>query len=117
MPSPPLILISPDIESNGKEHGDRAISLSARYSEALSVVGALPVAMGPTISRKVIAQSVARTDGVLLTGGDDVDPRLYNGRLPQRIRKTVTITPDSGERDFRELLLIDEVFRQRKPLL
>ena len=27
------------------------------------------------------------------------------------------MTPDGGQRDLRELLLIDEVFRQRKPLL
>ena len=29
----------------------------------------------------------------------------------------MTVTPDGGARDLRELLLIDEVFRQRKPLL
>ncbi len=117
MPQPPLILVSPDIESEGKEHQDRSISLSARYAEALAGVGALPVAMAPTISRKLIAQSVARVDGVLLTGGDDVEPRLYNGRLPSQIRRTVNVTPDAGERDYREILLIDEVFRQGKPLL
>jgi len=33
------------------------------------------------------------------------------------VRGTVTVTPDGGARDLRELLLIDEVFRQRKPLL
>ena len=27
------------------------------------------------------------------------------------------MTPDGGQRDLRELILIDEVFRQRKPLL
>jgi putative glutamine amidotransferase len=113
----PLILVSPDIESKGKEHGDCSISLSARYTEALSQAGALPMAIGATISRKIIAECVARSDGVLLTGGDDVDPRLYTGRLPKRVHKTVSVTPDSGGRDFRELLLIDEVFRQGKPLL
>jgi len=29
----------------------------------------------------------------------------------------VSITPDSGERDYRELMVIDSVFRQHKPLL
>jgi putative glutamine amidotransferase len=113
----PLILVSPDIESEGKEHGDRSISLSARYLEALTRVGALPLAMPATISREVIAECVRRADGVLLTGGDDIDPRLYNARLPRSVRKTVSITPDSGGRDFRELVVIDEVFRQHKPLL
>src|SRR5579859_4927945 len=100
MPTAPLILVSPDIESVGKEHQDRSISLSARYAEALSEAGALPLAMPPTISRKLISQCVARADGILLTGGDDVDPRLYNGRLPGHVSKTVSVTPDSGERDL-----------------
>jgi putative glutamine amidotransferase len=112
-----MILISPDFESEGKEHQDPSISLSARYAEALSQAGALPVALAPSIDRKFISQCVARSDGVLLTGGDDVDPRLYNGRLPRRLSQTVNVTPDSGERDYREVLLVDEVFRQRKPLL
>src|SRR5579862_8133999 len=117
MSRPPLILISPDIESKGKEHGDRSISLSARYLEALTGVGALPLAMPATISRPVIAECVRRSDGVLLTGGDDIDPCIYGAKLAKQVRRTVNITPDSGERDLRELLLVDEVFRQSKPLL
>ena len=117
MTRPPLILVTPDIESAGKEHGDRSISLSARYLEALTAAGALPLALPTTISRDALAECVRRCDGVLLTGGDDIDPRLYNSKLPATVRQTVRVTPDAGERDFRELLLIDEVFRQRKPLL
>jgi putative glutamine amidotransferase len=117
MKHPPLILVSPDIENKGREHGDRSISLSAKYLNALTNAGSLPFAMPATISPPVIAECVKRADGVLITGGDDIDPRLYAARLPRSIRKTVNITPDSGERDFRELLLIQEVFRQHKPLL
>src|SRR5262249_41539467 len=75
------------------------------------------LAMPATTSRKVIAECVRRTDGVLLTGGDDIDPHLYAARLPKTVLKTVNTTPDSGERDFREVVLIDEVFQQGKPLL
>jgi putative glutamine amidotransferase len=56
-------------------------------------------------------------DGVLLTGGDDINPNLYAKNMPRAVRKTVETTPDSGGRDLRELVLLDEVFRQRKPLL
>jgi putative glutamine amidotransferase len=117
MNAAPLILVSPDVESKGKEHSDKSISLSARYLDALTRVGALPLAMPATMSRKVIAECVRRADGVLLTGGDDIDPRLYAARVSRTVRKTVNVTPDAGERDFREVVLIDEVFRQRKPLL
>ena len=77
----------------------------------------MPLALPATVSRELIAESVSRCDGVLLTGGEDVDPRLYGNGLPPRLRGTVTVTPDGGARDWRELVLIDEVFRQRKPLL
>lgn len=114
---PPLILVTPDIETQGKEHRDPSISLSVRYLNALTRFGALPVAMPTTLSTDLIAACVKRVDGVLLTGGDDIEPRIYQARLPRAVRRTVQVTPDSGQRDLRELLLIDEVFRQHKPLL
>ena len=112
-----MILVSPDVENQGKEHQDRSISLSARYLQALTAARALPVPIPLSTSRDIIAEYVRRCDGVLLTGGDDVEPKLYSAGLPAKVRQTVETTPDSGERDYRELLLIDEVFRQHKPLL
>jgi len=117
MTAAPLILISPNVEKKGDEFGDLSISLSETYQQALMGCGAIPVVLPATVSRELIAQCVSRCQGVLLTGGEDVDPRLYGNGLPPRVRGTVTVTPDGGARDLRELLLIDEVFRQRKPLL
>lgn len=65
----------------------------------------------------MIQECVGWCDGVLLTGGEDVNPCLYANGLPTILRQTVTVTPDGGARDLRECLLIDEVFRQAKPLL
>jgi putative glutamine amidotransferase len=117
MTKPPLILISANVESTGGEFGDLSISLSETYQQALMSCGAIPLALPATVSRELIAECVGRCDGVLLTGGEDIDPRLYGNGLPPRLRGTVTVTPDGGARDLRELVLIDEVFRQRKPLL
>jgi putative glutamine amidotransferase len=117
MTKPPLILISPNIEKKGDEFGDLSISLSETYQQALMGCGAVPMPLAATLSPQLIAESVRRCDGVLLTGGEDLDPRLYGDGLPPRVRGTVAVTPDGGARDLRELLLIDEVFRQRKPLL
>ena len=113
----PLILISPNMEKKGDEFGDLSISVSATYQQVLADCGALPLILSATVSRDLIADSVSRADGVLLTGGEDVEPRLYGKGLPPRLRSTVNVTPDGGVRDLRELILIDEVFRQRKPLL
>jgi len=112
-----LILASASIEKKGEELGDSSISLAESYQQSLMRAGALPMAMPATTSRKIIAECVRRADGVLLTGGEDLDPRLYDNGLSVELRKKVIVTPDGGRRDLRELLLIDEVFRQHKPLL
>ncbi len=113
----PLVLVTPSIEQKGVEFGDMSISLSETYQRALEDAGMLPVIMSVTVARDIIAQTVSRCDGVLLTGGEDIEPSIYGSRLSAELRKTVTLTGDGGKRDFRELILIDEVFRQRKPLL
>ncbi|HNW07692.1 MAG: gamma-glutamyl-gamma-aminobutyrate hydrolase family protein [Verrucomicrobia bacterium] len=117
MTRPPLIFISPSVEKKGDEFGDLSVSLSETYQQALTDAGGLPLALPALPSREWIAASVRCCDGVLLTGGDDVDPRIYGRKLPPGLQRTVTLTPDGGARDWRELVLIDEVFRQRKPLL
>ena len=77
MTKPPLILVSPNIESKGQEFADLSISLSARYQQALMNAGGIPLTLPATVSREVIAESVSRCDGVLMTGGEDVEPSLY----------------------------------------
>jgi putative glutamine amidotransferase len=117
MTKPPLILISPSIEKEGIEFHDRSISLSEAYPRAVADSGGIPLTMPVGKSRELIAECVRRADGILITGGDDIEPRLYEDNLPKNLASTVDTTPDGGERDLRELILIDEVFRQRKPLL
>ena len=117
MKSPPTILIAPNIEKKGEEFGDLSISVSETYQQALLQAGAIPLTMPVTISREVISECVSRCDGVLLTGGEDLHPDIYGNGLSRQLRKTVTFTADGGARDLRELLLVDQVFRHRKPLL
>jgi putative glutamine amidotransferase len=117
MASLPLILVAPGIERRGVEFRDLSVSLSVRYDFAIAQAGGIPVTAPATTDRALLAEAVRRTDGLLLTGGDDIDPALYANHLAPAVRKTVTTTPDGGQRDLRELILLDEAFRQRKPLL
>jgi putative glutamine amidotransferase len=113
----PLILVTPGIEKRGVEFHDLSISLSVKYENAVLQAGGLPVTVPTTIDRSMLAEMVCHADGVMLTGGDDVHSDLYDRQLPAAVRQTIRATPDGGRRDLRELILIDETFRQRKPLL
>jgi putative glutamine amidotransferase len=117
MARPPLIIVSPSIEKRGAEFHDLSISLSVKYENALLEAGGLPVTLPTTSDRQMLAEIVRHADGVMLTGGDDIHPDLYDRRLPPAVRQTIKATPDGGRRDLRELILIDETFRQHQPLL
>lgn len=113
----PLILVTASIEKQGVEFHDLSASLSLRYNQALLQAGAIPVTAPTTTDAAVLAAVLQRVDGVLLTGGDDINPALYEDGVPAKILQTVGQTPDGGARDLTELLLIQEIFRQRKPVL
>ena len=117
MGRPPLILVSPSIEKHGVEFHDLSASLSVRYNTAILEAGGIPVTAPTATDRAALAEAIRRTDGVMLTGGDDINPGLYEKKLPVKIRETVEQTPDGGARDARELVLIEEIFRQHKPVL
>jgi putative glutamine amidotransferase len=112
-----MILVTPSIEKRGVEFHDLSTSLSLRYNEAVTQGGGIPVTVPTTTDRAVLAEAVRRTDGVLLTGGDDINPALYGNGIPRKLMETVEETPDGGARDLRELIIIDEIFRQRRPVL
>jgi putative glutamine amidotransferase len=113
----PLILVTPSTERKGVEFYDTSSSLSFRYENAVLQGGGIPVIAPMTTDRGALAEAVRRVDGVLLTGGDDINPALYAEKLSPGLRKTVALPPDVEARDLRELILIDEIFQQRKPLL
>jgi putative glutamine amidotransferase len=111
----PLILVSPSTQRRGAEFADVSLSLSETYERSVMRAGGLPLVLPSTVDRDLIAECVRLSDGVMLTGGDDVNPRLYAQRLAPRLARTVGRT--DKPRDLRELFVIEQVFRQRKPLL
>jgi putative glutamine amidotransferase len=112
---PPLILVSPSTEKKGAEFYDYSVSLSQAYPNAVLAAGGVPVIASCAPERSWIREAVMRCDGVMLTGGDDLEPKLYCENVPPNLAQTVG--PTDGKRDLLELLILDEVFRQRKPLL
>ena len=113
----PLILVTPSVEQKGVEFNDCSLSVSFKYEQAILRAGGIPVVSPISTDRQTLAEVLRRVDGVLLTGGDDINPDLYEPKVTRALRNTVEETPDGGGRDLRELVLIDEIFRQRKPVL
>jgi putative glutamine amidotransferase len=115
MQTAPLVLVSPSTEEKGVEFYDYSISLSETYLDAITQAGGLPVVLPCAPSPKVITEYVRRVDGIMISGGDDIQPELYLDPVPPALRKTVG--RNDPVRDLLETLLVKEAFAQRKPLL
>lgn len=81
------------------------------YVEAVLQAGGLPVVLPPLTDPRALRGLYERLDGVLLAGGDDIDPVRY-GEAPHPRLGAV-----SPERDTAELLLARWAFADGKPLL
>lgn len=115
MKTAPLIVISPSTRLEGTEEGGPAIDLADTYSAAILAAGGIPWILPCAPDRQLVAECVRRSQGVLLTGGDDVQPGLYSSTIPGEVKET--LGPHDPRRDLQDLMLVDEAFTQRKPLL
>ena len=85
-----------------------AVVLPRRYTDAITAAGGLPVLLPPVPG---ISGALARLDGLLLSGGGDIDPARYGAEpAPQ-------LTSVREERDGAELALLDAALSLRLPVL
>jgi putative glutamine amidotransferase len=81
------------------------------YSKAIELAGGLPLLIPYQSDPSLIPQYVDLFDGILFTGGDDLDPALYGQSWhPKAIRI------DPARQNF-ELALLAEVEKRRLPAL
>jgi gamma-glutamyl-gamma-aminobutyrate hydrolase PuuD len=91
--------------------GERHATAKEKYLQAVRMGGGLPVLLVPECEPKRIAGLLDGIDGVLLTGGYDVDPAVYGETV---YNDTVRI---DGERDTFELPLARLAHERDVPLL
>lgn len=108
--SRPLIAVSAGMEELPTAFGERdCTKLNAEYTNAIYAAGGQPAIMPVTMPAPV--DLLARVDGLLLTGGGDLDPELY-GEPPAEsvygIRK---------DRDAFETALYEDAVARRLPIL
>lgn len=95
------------------DYGDKPRQYMLPYDYATSIerAGGLPWPLPFKTDLSLIPEMVDRLDGIVFSGGDDLDPSLYGETLHP---KAEPIDPD---RQRFELALIQEVERRRMPAL
>ena len=107
MPSPLIGLTA----SHGKSLGHPTSYVMEAYVQALERAGALPVLVPLGLPEAALAGILGRLDGLLFTGGGDVDPDRY------RSQDHPLLSNVDGERDRTELALFECVRRAGLPYL
>ncbi|MDP6461670.1 MAG: gamma-glutamyl-gamma-aminobutyrate hydrolase family protein [Gemmatimonadota bacterium] len=74
----PRIGITPDIRID-ERNGRPLAFLHREYGERISDAGGLPLMIPPLADTALVPDLVAALDGVLIVGGEDIDPRRYGG--------------------------------------
>ncbi len=83
----PVIGITSDFELDARPPGHR-LSLRAAYHDAILAAGGLPQPLPvlPTCDQACLDQSLASLDGILFTGGRDLNPQHYGQVAHPRAR-------------------------------
>ena len=90
---------------------DRATVTHTEYTDAIASSGASPVLIPSTRDTAALDRVLGALDGLVLTGGGDVDPSRYGAaRIP-------ACGPADDIRDESEFYLCREAIRRRIPLL
>ncbi len=83
--------------------------LAGQYVDSVRRAGGIPILLPP--GEKEIMALIHCLDGVLLSGGGDIDPDRYNGKQHEQIYKV------DHERDQTELDIANEILKQKIPML
>ena len=89
MDGAPSILISPSTETRGSEFSDYSLNLSHAYTQAIIKAVGVPMVIPCETNDEFVAEAVRRCDGVMISGGEDLQPELYSAELKPGLRETV----------------------------
>lgn len=81
------------------------------YMQAIEEAGGLPVMLPLTNQKTTITQLAQRLDGLLLTGGHDIEPARYQQAKLAQCQTTCPL------RDEMEQLLLDIFYQENRPIL
>lgn len=85
--------------------------VNAAYVRAVLGAGGVPIVLSPLLGPSYAARALDGADGLLLSGGEDIDPPLYGADL------SPLTNPPSRERDLFELALFAVARHRELPIL
>jgi putative glutamine amidotransferase len=91
--------------------GAERTGLNAAYLRSVSAAGGVPLVLSPLIGASHAARALDGVDGLVLTGGEDIDPAWY-GADP-----SPELYPPSRERDLFELAIFAAARQRELPIL
>ena len=95
----------------GNPHSLGILLTNSLMEGCLTRAGADTVLFDITDSASQVEEMVSKVDGVIMPGGDDINPQLYGEEAIPKTDK-----PDTA-RDIYDRLIIDAVIKQQKPFL
>jgi putative glutamine amidotransferase len=106
----PLIAINPDFVPATKTQNPQ-IRLNAGYYESVLAAGGLPVVMPPLAKEAELGAFLDQVDGVVLSGGLDMDPRRYGQPTHPAVQ------PMPAHREENDRLLVKLIVQRKIPVL
>jgi putative glutamine amidotransferase len=103
----PFVIVTATTETI---RGRPRVRLNEAYTDALAAAGLVPLVL-PPVEPRIALDALAQAAGLVLTGGEDVDPSLFG-----ETRHAATGEPHAA-RDACELALARAAFEQRTPTL
>lgn len=105
----PLVAVTAKVRAADEKPTLRTI-VESGYVKGVEIAGANPVVISPALEESTSSQLLEMCDGLVLTGGEDVDPRRY-GASPEAAGRV------SPERDELEIRAIEWGLAQDVPIL
>lgn len=104
----PIIAVNADYRA-GRESGSSVSYLFAGYFDSIIKAGGIPIILPPYRSEEDLDQILNMVDGVMMTGGADLDPRRDGYMLHPSIH------PMAPRRESFDRILIRKVYERRIP--
>jgi putative glutamine amidotransferase len=105
----PLIGITSSLTED--ESGSPVSQIGQAYINAVQNAGGVPIIIPVGLNPAPLTDLLPRLDGLLLSGGGDIDPKRFNGQPNPKVSGV------SPERDRIEFTLLEKALAAGKPLL